>query len=33
MSTCPRGIETNLAQQTINIKNKRYQAKGADWKE
>ena len=26
------GIEINLAQQTINIKNKRYKIKGADWK-
>ena len=27
------GIETDLAQQTIDINNKRYKTKGADWKE
>ena len=32
MSTCHKGIESNLAQQTININNKRYKTKGADWK-
>ena len=32
ISTCHMGIEINLAQQTINIKNKRYKIKGADWK-
>ena len=26
------GIEINLIQQTININNKRYKTKGADWK-
>ena len=27
------GIETDLAQQTTDINNKRYKTKGADWKE
>ena len=32
MSTCHRGIEINLAQQTVNINNKRCKTKAVDWK-
>ena len=31
ISTCHMGIETNLHQQTINVTNKRYKTKGANW--
>ena len=32
ISTCYKGIETNLTQQTISINNKRCKTEGADWK-